>query len=138
MHVYMRKLQVFRNRKDPIAFVLTLAKQIVFQNTIDGTKSIFPAYFFTFKISSAIIGNPYFINTYLRNSSQFSSYFRFKSKPFFLQFNVLNYLCFAKLITGFHICKVKISKHIAHSGQNLIPDGMPVKQNSVRVTTQKS
>jgi len=36
-------------------------------------------------------------------------------------------------VAGFHVGEVEVSKHVAHKGQEFVADGVPEKQNPVRV-----
>src|SRR6478609_4399664 len=67
-----------------------LGKQIILQNAVDRSETIFPTYLFSFFISTSIIGYAYLIYSHHRHSGDFGCYFRLKAEAIFIKLNFLN------------------------------------------------
>ena len=88
------------------------SEQVIFKNTINRPKTIFPIYFFSFQICPAIIRYPVFVNADIGYAGYFCRYFGFKAKAVFFKVKLLDDILAEKFITSFHIRQVKIGKCI--------------------------
>ena len=62
-----------------------LLEQIIFEDTINGSETVFPAYLFAFFEGTSVITDSYLVNTDTFNAGNFRRYFRFKSEPALFQ-----------------------------------------------------
>lgn len=60
---------------------LLTSKKTIFKDTVNSPKTIPPAYFLPFSISTAIVGDSNFIHLDIGYSGNFGRYLGFKTKP---------------------------------------------------------
>jgi len=50
----------------------------------------------------------------------------------------LNHLAFEELIAGFHVRQVQVGEHVGEEGEEFVAQGMPEKQDAVRVAAHEA
>jgi hypothetical protein len=77
----------YRQRIDSSGFMENLlpVEYVIFKYAIKSSEPIFPTDFFSFGISTSIIGNAHFIDPNFWNTAYFSCYLRFKTETVFFQ-----------------------------------------------------
>jgi hypothetical protein len=116
------------SEKAALVYLLNrLIGKFIFEDAVDRSETIFPAYLLTFFIGSAIVGNPNLIDPYFRDFRKFCRDFRFNSETFFFDCDLFCDRNPYQLIARFHIRKIKIRHHVRDIGQEFISDGMPIE-----------
>ena len=99
--------------------------RVVLGYAIERSRAITPTCFFAFFIGTTVVGNTDFVES-TAHLCQPGSNFRPKSKTIFLDSHLLDNLPFKNLVTGFHICEIRIGKHIRQQAQYGISTISPV------------
>jgi hypothetical protein len=99
-----------------------LFQKSIFDDTINGSETIFPIYLLAFGVGASIIRYAHFIDAYVGYSGYFGRNFWLKAKSFFFQIKSLNHIYPEKFITGFHICQVQVIEHITQKSKPFIAD----------------
>lgn len=90
---------------------LLAGPDIILQNSVNRSKSVFIIDLLTLSIGTTIIGDPHLID-YGATTSDFCCNFRFKTKTILDDCDALDQFALEHLITGFHIRQVDVGEHI--------------------------
>jgi hypothetical protein len=113
-------------------------KRSVFQNAVDGAETVLPANFLALFKGSAVVGDAYFVDADFGDARNFGRHLGFKAKALFGQMQRLHHFALEELVAGFHIRQVQVGEHVGEEGEEFVAQGMPEKQDAVRVAAHEA
>ena len=113
-------------------------KRPVFQNAVDGPEAILPADFLAFFKGSAVVGDTHFVDADFGDAGNFGRHLGFKAKALFGQMQRLHHFALEEFVAGFHIRQVQVGEHVGEEGEEFVAQGMPEKQDAVRVAAHEA
>jgi len=111
--------------------------KIILDDAINSSHAVLPANFLPLVIGSAVVGNTNLIDAAVKFSN-FSGYFRLKSKPIFLDSDLLNDLAAECLVAGFHVREIEVGKHVAQQCKKSVAHAVPKIYNPMGSATLES